>query len=153
MGLEHFNTSERVFGWKSSEKRILWINNVWIKLDWYHLPFLSRSSISFLDSVLLLISLPPCVVFILCKMALSNPSLSEALSNISRSYVFLHRSRYTFTIFCWPIRWQRACACRSFCGFQSESYMMTVSAAVKLIPRPPAFVQRRNTNRSESGLQ
>ena len=29
--------------------------------------------------------------------------------------------------------------------------MITVSAAVRLIPRPPARVQRRKTNRSESG--
>ena len=28
---------------------------------------------------------------------------------------------------------------------------MTVSAAVRLIPKPPALVQRRNTNLSESG--
>ena len=42
--------------------------------------------------------------------------------------------------------------CRSFCGFQSESKMMQVSAAVRLIPRPPALVHRRKTNRSDSGL-
>lgn len=30
---------------------------------------------------------------------------------------------------------------------------MTVSAAVKLIPKPPALVQSKKTNRSESGLQ
>ncbi len=38
----------------------------------------------------------------------------------------------------------------SFCGFQSESYIMTVSAAVRLIPSPPARVHSRNTNLSES---
>ena len=31
--------------------------------------------------------------------------------------------------------------------------MMTVSAAVKLIPRPPALVHNRKTNLSESGLE
>lgn len=31
--------------------------------------------------------------------------------------------------------------------------MMHVSAAVRLIPKPPALVQRRKTKRSESGLQ
>ena len=41
--------------------------------------------------------------------------------------------------------------CKSFWGFQSESNMMTVSAAVRLMPRPPARVQRRKTNRSEPG--
>lgn len=45
-----------------------------------------------------------------------------------------------------------AITCRSFCGFQSESKMMHVSAAVRLMPRPPALVQRRKTKRSESGL-
>lgn len=43
--------------------------------------------------------------------------------------------------------------CKSFCGFQSESNMMQVSAAVRLMPRPPALVHRRKTKRSESGLQ
>ncbi|TNN39540.1 hypothetical protein EYF80_050287 [Liparis tanakae] len=42
--------------------------------------------------------------------------------------------------------------CKSFCGFQSESKMMQVSAAVRLMPRPPALVHRRKTKRSESGL-
>jgi hypothetical protein len=32
------------------------------------------------------------------------------------------------------MRWHRAC--KSFCGFQSLSKMMTVSAALRLIPRP-----------------
>lgn len=31
--------------------------------------------------------------------------------------------------------------------------MITVSAAVKLIPKPPALVHNKNTKRSESGLQ
>ena len=31
--------------------------------------------------------------------------------------------------------------------------MITVSAAVKLIPRPPALVHSKNTNLSESGLE
>jgi len=43
--------------------------------------------------------------------------------------------------------------CKSFWGFQSESKMMQVSAAVRLIPSPPALVHSRNTKRSESGLQ
>lgn len=45
-----------------------------------------------------------------------------------------------------------AFTCKSFCGFQSESNMIQVSAAVRLMPRPPARVQRRNTKRSESTL-
>lgn len=42
---------------------------------------------------------------------------------------------------------------RSFWGFQSESKMMQVSAAVRLMPKPPARVHRRKTNLSESGLE
>mmetsp|Transcript_59220 Transcript_59220/g.86684 ORF Transcript_59220/g.86684 Transcript_59220/m.86684 type:complete len:206 (-) Transcript_59220:239-856(-) len=52
----------------------------------------------------------------------------------------------------WPMRWQRACACTSFCGFQSESKMITVSAAVRLMPTPPARVLSRKTNESGSRL-
>jgi hypothetical protein len=44
-------------------------------------------------------------------------------------------------------------ACTSFWGFQSESIMMHVSAAVRLIPRPPARVERRKTKVSEPGRQ
>lgn len=40
----------------------------------------------------------------------------------------------TFTSRRCPMRWQRACAWMSFCGFQSESWMITVSAAARLIP-------------------
>ena len=36
-------------------------------------------------------------------------------------------------------------ACTSFCGFQSLSKMMTVSAAVRLMPTPPALVDSKNT--------
>jgi hypothetical protein len=36
--------------------------------------------------------------------------------------------------------------CRSICGFQSLSYRMTMSAVARLIPRPPARVDSRNTN-------
>eukprot|EP00967_Tisochrysis_lutea_P096783 scaffold141924_cov23-Tisochrysis_lutea.AAC.3 len=43
--------------------------------------------------------------------------------------------------------------CTSFCGFQSESSRMHVSAAVKLIPSPPARVERRKMKVSELGLQ
>lgn len=75
-----------------------------------YLPFFNRSSISFFDNCLLLISLPPWEVFMLWSIALSNPSFNDALSNISLSYVFLHSNLYTFTIFCCPIRWHLAWA-------------------------------------------
>lgn len=38
----------------------------------------------------------------------------------------------------WPIRWQRAAACKSFWGLKSLSIKMTVSAAVRFMPTPPA---------------
>lgn len=43
----------------------------------------------------------------------------------------------------WPILCALACACRSFCGFQSESKMTTVSADARLMPRPPARVDNK----------
>ncbi len=39
--------------------------------------------------------------------------------------------------------------CRSWCGFQSESKMMTVSAVCRLSPSPPALVERRKMKYSE----
>ena len=56
------------------------------------------------------------------------------------------------TSFVCPMRCARAIACTSFCGFQSESKMMTVSAAVRLMPWPPALVDSRKANTSEPGL-
>jgi hypothetical protein len=40
----------------------------------------------------------------------------------------------------------------SFWGFQSLSKMMTVSAEVKLIPTPPARVDRSMTKRGDAGF-
>lgn len=45
-----------------------------------------------------------------------------------------------------------ALACTSFCGFQSESKSMQVSAAIRLMPTPPALVESKKMNVSESGL-
>ena len=39
--------------------------------------------------------------------------------------------------FFWPILWARSMACKSFIGFQSCSTKITVSAPVRLRPRPP----------------
>lgn len=47
------------------------------------------------------------------------------------------------TCFFCPILCALACACRSFCGFQSESNITTVSADAKLIPNPPALVDSK----------
>jgi hypothetical protein len=57
------------------------------------------------------------------------------------------------TIWVWPMRWHLAWACASFCGFQSESKITTVSAAVRLMPTPPARVLSKNTKLFESGWQ
>jgi len=48
----------------------------------------------------------------------------------------------------WPMRWQRSIACRSAAGLKSESWMMTVSAEVRLMPRPPARVVTSSTGMS-----
>ncbi len=43
------------------------------------------------------------------------------------------------------------CTWRSFCGFQSLSKMMTVSAVARLMPRPPARVDSRKQKSCEPG--
>ena len=53
--------------------------------------------------------------------ASSSPYFFAEVSNRLCSYVALVTSRYTFTSLVCPMRWQRAIACRSFCGFQSLS--------------------------------
>ena len=53
--------------------------------------------------------------------ASSKPYFFAEVSNRLCSYVALVTSRYTFTSLVCPMRWQRAIACRSFCGFQSLS--------------------------------
>mmetsp|Transcript_14885 Transcript_14885/g.44542 ORF Transcript_14885/g.44542 Transcript_14885/m.44542 type:complete len:255 (-) Transcript_14885:969-1733(-) len=56
----------------------------------------------------------------------------------------------TVTGRCWPIRWQRSIACWSMAGLKSTSWRMTVSADVRLMPRPPARVESRKRKMSES---
>ena len=56
-----------------------------------------------------------------------------------------------FTVSFWPMRCARLMACRSFCGFQSESKMTTVLAVARLIPSPPARVESRKTKSEEPG--
>ena len=45
-------------------------------------------------------------------------------------------------LFC-PIRWQRSSACKSLKGLKSRSCIMQVSAAVRLMPIPPALVDSK----------
>mmetsp|Transcript_39162 Transcript_39162/g.126660 ORF Transcript_39162/g.126660 Transcript_39162/m.126660 type:complete len:245 (-) Transcript_39162:37-771(-) len=84
-------------------------------------------------------------------MARSRPSLRLARSTISASYVLRVTRRKTLTRLVCPIRCERAIACTSFCGFQSESIRMQVSAAVRLIPSPPARVESIKRNLLEPG--
>ena len=81
------------------------------------------------------------------------PSFWLASFSMWFSYVPLVHSLYTCTALVWPMRWQRAIACTSFCGFQSGSKTMTVSAAVRLIPTPPARVDSMKMNESELGSE
>lgn len=74
---------------------------------------------------------------------------SLALSSICSSMVPLQMSRQTVTCLVWPSRWARSMACWSTVGFQSLSQKITVSAAVRLIPRPPARVLSKNTKMSD----
>mmetsp|Transcript_25148 Transcript_25148/g.86125 ORF Transcript_25148/g.86125 Transcript_25148/m.86125 type:complete len:249 (-) Transcript_25148:1693-2439(-) len=67
-----------------------------------------------------------------------------ARSRMSSSTLLLVMKRYMFTVSFWPMRCARDWACRSFCGFQSLSKMITVSAVARLMPRPPARVESRN---------
>ena len=53
--------------------------------------------------------------------ALSNDNLAVATAYMCASYVPAVSNRYTVTFLVCPIRWHRAMACTSFCGFQSES--------------------------------
>ena len=68
------------------------------------------------------------------RTAWSRPIFRELMWNICISYDFRVSSRYTLTVLVCPIRWQRAWAWRSFWGLKSESYIITVSAAVKFMP-------------------
>lgn len=74
----------------------------------------------------------------------SNASLLYARFSILVSTESAVHSRITITGDVYPILWHLSIACMSWCGFQSESYMMHVSAAVRLMPRPPARVDSRN---------
>mmetsp|Transcript_28948 Transcript_28948/g.46689 ORF Transcript_28948/g.46689 Transcript_28948/m.46689 type:complete len:207 (+) Transcript_28948:168-788(+) len=45
----------------------------------------------------------------------------------------------------WPIRWHLSSACLSIVGLKSKSWIITVSALVRLIPIPPARVLSKKT--------
>jgi hypothetical protein len=62
------------------------------------------------------------------------------------SIVLCMTNRTTRTRRSCPIRYARRTACSSSVGFQPGSRIMTVEAAVKLSPRPPALVEIRKTS-------
>lgn len=72
---------------------------------------------------------------LLARFFLKRCRLMIFCSRVSRS-----TRRYTLTVRFWPILCARSMACRSFMGFQSCSKKMTVSAPVRLRPRPPTAV-------------
>lgn len=91
---------------------------------WFLIYKISRFNYSFLfQTVWTILKLTPPPVppprllsrpLMLCNTALSKPNLRLARSNISRSYEFLVIKRYTFTALFWPMRWQRAWACKVY---------------------------------------
>mmetsp|Transcript_11424 Transcript_11424/g.23112 ORF Transcript_11424/g.23112 Transcript_11424/m.23112 type:complete len:242 (-) Transcript_11424:1046-1771(-) len=81
----------------------------------------------------------------------SKSNFSLHLRSICRSTGESLNRRNTRTSFVWPNRCARAIACLSFCGFQSRSNKITVSAACRLRPKPPARAERRKTYKSPAG--
>ena len=53
----------------------------------------------------------------------------------------------------WPSRWHLSSACLSLYGLKSRSCRMTVLAAVRLMPSPPALVDRMKMKISGSLLK
>ena len=81
-----------------------------------------------------------------CTTMASSFNFWVARSTTFSSMLFSVTRRYTCTAFFCPIRCARSWACKSACGFQSLSKSTTVSAVCKLIPKPPARVDSKNTN-------
>mmetsp|Transcript_7175 Transcript_7175/g.18357 ORF Transcript_7175/g.18357 Transcript_7175/m.18357 type:complete len:220 (-) Transcript_7175:779-1438(-) len=81
---------------------------------------------SFCSSFLWIVSsrevFSPTILYLPLEMtSCSSRSLSLARCITDSSTVSAVVSRSTSTVCFWPMRWQRSCACRSACGFQSES--------------------------------
>mmetsp|Transcript_714 Transcript_714/g.2142 ORF Transcript_714/g.2142 Transcript_714/m.2142 type:complete len:228 (-) Transcript_714:2828-3511(-) len=85
--------------------------------------------------------------------ALATSSLKRCIPMIFSSRVSRISRRYTLTVRFWPSRWARSIAWRSFCGFQSCSRKTTVSAVVRLRPRPPTLVVSSSTSMVGSALK
>ena len=81
----------------------------------------------------------------------SSTILFLALWMMSSSTLLLATNLKILTSSFWPILWALAMACRSFCGFQSLSKMITLLAVCRLIPRPPALVESRKQKSLEFG--
>mmetsp|Transcript_3497 Transcript_3497/g.6680 ORF Transcript_3497/g.6680 Transcript_3497/m.6680 type:complete len:234 (-) Transcript_3497:1849-2550(-) len=76
----------------------------------------------------------------------SRSSFSTQRASMCRSTPESVISLNTRTSRFWPKRCDLATACLSFCGFQSKSKKITVSAVCKFNPRPPARADSRKTS-------
>jgi len=59
--------------------------------------------------------------------------------------LYFESAALTWYLFC-PRRWHLSSACLSLYGLKSISWIMTIFAAVRLIPSPPALVDNRKMN-------
>eukprot|EP00964_Phaeocystis_antarctica_P062400 scaffold37385_cov44-Phaeocystis_antarctica.AAC.4 len=80
-------------------------------------------------------------------------SLLAAILSTCSSTVLALASLITRTGRSCPMRCARSMACLSAAGLKSTSWMMTVSAAVRLMPSPPARVVSRKTPMVASALK
>mmetsp|Transcript_15070 Transcript_15070/g.38355 ORF Transcript_15070/g.38355 Transcript_15070/m.38355 type:complete len:228 (+) Transcript_15070:957-1640(+) len=86
-----------------------------------------------------------------CTTMASRKSFLKARSSTFSSMLFSVTKRYTVTGLVCPMRCARSMAWMSTCGFQSESKRTTMLAFWRLRPSPPARVESRKRNLSESG--
>lgn len=157
----------------SLRNNFYWNNDMFEQ--WYMSQLTNFSPQTLFKNCLCLLQIDSLLWMTICSSFL----FAEALSRIFWSTVFAVTRRYTTTGLVCPMRWQRSWACRSAWGFweqminwkknalslasdlhlnvdsswwptQSLSKIMTVSAAVRLIPSPPALVLRRKMKTSGS---
>ena len=82
-----------------------------------------------------------CSIFQICPTC-----LDTCRSYILFSIVLFATNLYTNVGFVWPYLNTRHTACASWQGFQQTSIITTRLAPIKLIPKHPAFVDKRNNH-------
>ena len=92
------------------------------------------------------------MTFVSDSTAASRSSLRSAICTMRSSTVPAVTSLCTVTGRLCPSLWHLSSACRSICGLKSQSWMITVSAPVRLSPWPPARVLNKKQKISEPGL-